>query len=151
MEYQAWLWVTTTPRHGQRILDQGGLHVRLEAAAHHLATEHVDDRSQVQSALVGGDVGDVATPQLVGHLGVEAPLHEVRCHRQQVNPFALDARCGKEAWQKFDPLDPSTDRWVWLEAHTAFWRPCDVGEYSTFSNGWTAQLEPLVVCEVSLD
>jgi hypothetical protein len=56
--------------------------VRLQAPAHHLTAEQVDDPSQVQPALVGLDVGDVATPQPVGLLGVEAPLHQVGCHRQ---------------------------------------------------------------------
>lgn len=44
--------------------------MRLQAPTHHLTVEQVDDRSQVQPALVGLDVGDVATPELVGRLGV---------------------------------------------------------------------------------
>jgi len=35
-----------------------------------IKVEQVDDRSQVQPALVGLDVGDVATPQLVGRRGM---------------------------------------------------------------------------------
>ncbi len=84
VEYQTRRRAPPPPRHGQRVLDQTGLHVRLQAPAHHLAAEQVDDRSQVQPALVGGDVGDVATPQVVGDLRVEAPLHQVWCHRQAV-------------------------------------------------------------------
>lgn len=58
--------------------------MRLQAPAPHLAAEQVDDYSQVQSALVSGDVGDVSTPQLVGCLGGKAPLHQGWCHRQTV-------------------------------------------------------------------
>ena len=84
VEYQTGWWPATPPRHGQRVLDQAGLHVRLQAPAHHLAAKQVDDGGQVQPAFVGLDVGDVATPELVGSFRVEAPLHQVRCHRQAV-------------------------------------------------------------------
>ena len=81
VEYQSRRWPAAPPRHGQRVLDQARLHVRLQAPTHHLTVEQVDDCCQVQPALVGLDVGDVATPELVGPLGVEAPLHQVGRHR----------------------------------------------------------------------
>lgn len=71
MEDQAWLGMPSEPRHAQCIGDQAGLYVRLHALSHHLATEQVDHCSQVQSAFVGGDVGDVTFPDLVGCLWAE--------------------------------------------------------------------------------
>ncbi len=71
MEYQTGWWPATPSRHGQRVLDQAGLHVRLQAPAHHVAAEQVDDGGQVQPAFVGLDVGDVATPELVGASGLK--------------------------------------------------------------------------------
>ena len=65
VEYQTGWRPAAPPRHGQRILDQAGLHVQLQAPAHHLADKQVDDRSQGQQAFVGGDVGDVPTLKLV--------------------------------------------------------------------------------------
>ena len=38
----------------------------------------------LRQALIGGDVGDVTTPQLVGGLGIDLPLHQVWSHRQAV-------------------------------------------------------------------
>jgi hypothetical protein len=66
VEYQSWWRSAAPPSHGQRFLDQARLHMRLQAPAHHLTAEQVNDRSQVQPALVGLDVGDVTTPELVG-------------------------------------------------------------------------------------
>ena len=45
-----------------RIRSHTGQHVRFHATTHHLATEQVDHRRQVQPAFVGGDVGGVAGP-----------------------------------------------------------------------------------------
>jgi hypothetical protein len=55
MEDQSGLRAPSEPRHAQRISDQAGLHVRLHAPAHHLATEQVDDSRQIQPAFIGGD------------------------------------------------------------------------------------------------
>lgn len=71
-------------RHQQRILDQRGLHVRLQAPAHHLAAVQVQHGGQVQPTFVGSDVGDVAAPHHVGRCRREAALHQVRGHRQAV-------------------------------------------------------------------
>ena len=51
--------------------------MRPHAPAHHLAAEQVQHRGQVQSALVGGDVGDVVAPDLIGRLGREVALQQV--------------------------------------------------------------------------
>ena len=77
VEDQAWLGLAPEPSHGQRVFDQARLHVRLKAPAHHLATEEIDHRSQIQPAFIRGNVGDVATPQPIGTLWREAPLHQV--------------------------------------------------------------------------
>jgi hypothetical protein len=69
MEDQPRLRAPSEPCHAQRISDQAGLHVRLHAPAHHLTAKQVNDRCQIQPAFVGGDVGDVAGPRLVGRLG----------------------------------------------------------------------------------
>ena len=64
VEYQT-KWRASAPlRHGQCVLDQARLHMRLQAPAHHLTAEQVNDRSQVQPALAGLDVGDVTTTVL---------------------------------------------------------------------------------------
>src|ERR1700694_5296133 len=48
--------------------------------AHHAACEQGDDDSQVQSPLARPDIGDVGTPLLVGPLGLEVLVDEVRRH-----------------------------------------------------------------------
>jgi hypothetical protein len=58
--------VTPEPRHLQSIRHQAALHVRLHAPAHHLSAEQVNHSCQVQPSLVGGDVRDVARPDLIG-------------------------------------------------------------------------------------
>lgn len=84
LEYQPRRQPAAPPRHGQRVLEKVGLHVRLRAPTHHLTVEQLDGSSQVQPALVSLDLGDIATPDLVGRLGVEAPLYQVGSHRQAV-------------------------------------------------------------------
>ena len=111
VEYQTGWWPATPPRHGQRVLDQAGLHVRLQAPAHHLAAKQVDDGGQVQPAFVGLDVGDVATPELVGSFRVEAPLHQVRCHRQAVAAVGGDHETwGVSGFLCVRLLNPSLNR-----------------------------------------
>ena len=68
----------------QRILDQRSLHVRLQAPAHRLPAVQVQHGSQVQPALVGGDVRGVAALHHVGRCRREAVLHQVRGHWQAV-------------------------------------------------------------------
>ena len=54
----------------------------LHAPAHHLAAVQVDHRRQVQPALIGGNVGDIASPHLVRCLGLEVARKQVRRYRQ---------------------------------------------------------------------
>ena len=75
---------SSPPSHSQRILDQTGLHVGLQAPAHNLTTEHINHSSQVQPAFIGGDIGDVTAKKLVGCLRRKTSLHQVRGHRQAV-------------------------------------------------------------------
>ena len=70
-------WLAHEPRHAQGIRDWAGLHVGLHAPAHHLAAEQVDHRGQVQPALAGGDVGDVAGPGPVGRVHREITVEQV--------------------------------------------------------------------------
>lgn len=63
------------------------LHVLLLAPAHHLTTEQVNNTRQVDPAFVGGNVGDVATPDSIGCLWIELTLHQVQHHWQVV--FAI--------------------------------------------------------------
>ena len=58
--------------------------MRLHAPSHHLAAEQVNDRSQVQPALVGGDIGDVTRPNLIGGCRGEVALYQVRRNGQMV-------------------------------------------------------------------
>ena len=84
MEDKARCWVPSKPRHLQGVRDQAALHVRLHAPAHHLAAEQVNHCCQVQPALVGGDVGDVACPDLIGRSRGEVALHQVWGNGQMV-------------------------------------------------------------------
>jgi hypothetical protein len=52
--------------------------------AHHQAAEQVNHTDQVQPAFVGGDVGDVAAPDLVGRRRREVSRQQVLGHRQVV-------------------------------------------------------------------
>lgn len=78
MEDQARCGMATEPCHFQCIRHQAALHVRLHAPAHHLATEQVNDRGQIQPAFVGGDVGDIARPDLIGCSRSEVALQQIR-------------------------------------------------------------------------
>ena len=82
--------VAAAPRHGHRVLDRAGLHMRLQSPAHRLTAGQVNDRRRAQPALFGPDVGDVTTPRPVGLLRTEAPLRRVRRHRQAA--LAVDRR-----------------------------------------------------------
>ena len=55
------VWAAPQAGHLQRIDDQIAAHLRLHRPAHHTAAEQVDDHGQKQPALVGWDVGDVAS------------------------------------------------------------------------------------------
>lgn len=67
-------------------------YMRQQLPAHHLAAEQLNDRSQVQPALAGLDLGDVITPELVGLWRIEVPL----LHR------GLQGRLNMQVSQKAD-------------------------------------------------
>lgn len=78
MKDQPRLWPTPEPRHAQRNRHDAGLHVLSHALTHQLATEQIKHCRQIQPTLIGGDVGDVAAPHLVGRLGREVAHQQVR-------------------------------------------------------------------------
>ena len=65
MEDESRCRVTPEPCHLQSVRHQAALHVRLHAPAHYLTAEEVNDGGQVQPPLIGGDIRDVARPDLV--------------------------------------------------------------------------------------
>ena len=69
---------------GQRIELQVGHHPWLDRPADHLAIEQIDHDLQIQPALGGGDVGDVAHPHAIRGLRREVAIQHVRRHRQVV-------------------------------------------------------------------
>ena len=54
------------PGHLQCVDDQIAVHLRLHRQADHPSAEQVDDHGQIQPALVGWDVGNVAGPPPIG-------------------------------------------------------------------------------------
>ena len=103
--------------------------MRLQAPAHHLTAVQIQDYGQVQPALVGGDVGDVAAPQRIGSLRRKASLHQIGGNRQMMfavgghHKFALGA--GAYAVLLHQPAHP-------LLAHTH--APCE----QFFVHAWPA-------------
>ena len=75
-------WMTLEPRHAQRVDDNVTRHVLAQAPADHLAAEQVDHDGQEQPAFVGGDVCDVARPDLVGLGYAELSVEQVGRDRQ---------------------------------------------------------------------
>ena len=66
-------------RHGGGVRDRLAQFVRIRVGlcpAEQAPAEHVEDRTEVEPALVRRDVGDVAEPQLVGFFGVGVPFDE---------------------------------------------------------------------------
>ena len=76
--------VTPEPCHLQSVRHQAALHVRLHAPTHYLTAEEVNNGGQVQPTVVRGDVGDVASPDLIGGFRGEVALHQVRRNGQMV-------------------------------------------------------------------
>jgi group II intron reverse transcriptase/maturase len=72
--------VTTTGSGGrlQGANDQASVVAVVHRPAEQVAGGQVDDRRQIQPALVGGDVGDITAPGDIGLVGVEQPPHQVR-------------------------------------------------------------------------
>ena len=49
-----------------------------QATAHHLPAVQIQYRCQVQPALIGGQVGNVAAPDDIGDARIETPLYQIR-------------------------------------------------------------------------
>ena len=90
VEDQSGRWLAPEPRHAQGIRDQAGLHVRLHAPAHHLAADQVDHGGQVQPAIAGGDIGDVAGPDPVGRIHRELAVEQVGRNGQRMFAVGRD-------------------------------------------------------------
>ena len=56
--------------------------MRLHAPAHQLAAVQVNDAGQVHPPLIGGQIGDVACPDLIRHLRIEPSLNQIGSYRQ---------------------------------------------------------------------
>ena len=84
VEDQSGCRLAPEPRHAQGIRDQAGLYVGLHAPAQHLTAEQVDHGGQVQPALAGGDVGDVAGPDPVGRIHRELAVEQVGRNGQRM-------------------------------------------------------------------
>ena len=76
--------VPSEPFHLQNIRHQTTLHMRLHAPAQHLAAEQVNNSSQVQPTLVGGDIRDITRLDLIGSFHGEVVLHQIRGNGQLV-------------------------------------------------------------------
>ncbi len=57
-----------------RIHHQPRAHAFSQSEADHLPAEQIDDDSQIEPALAGPDIGDVADPSRVGGLRRELPV-----------------------------------------------------------------------------
>lgn len=57
-------------------------HATVERVANQLAIEQVLDASEIESALVGGDVGDVRHPNLVWRRHAKLAILQIRRHGQ---------------------------------------------------------------------
>ena len=72
------------PGGAQALADEGGLQGRARGPADQSARGQVEEAGQIQPALPGGDVGDVAQPHLVGHARRAPMQQQVRTHRPTV-------------------------------------------------------------------
>jgi hypothetical protein len=70
--------VAVHERHPQRVEHEVRAHVARELPADDRATECVDDEREEDHALPAAQVGQIGQPQLIGTLGAEVALHEVR-------------------------------------------------------------------------
>jgi hypothetical protein len=74
---QSWHWSPCSQRHLESIGGQLGPEMVSHGPADNLAAVRVEDDRQVQPALPGADVGDIAEPLLVGSRRDELPLHQI--------------------------------------------------------------------------
>ena len=70
MEEEIGRGIAVEDGHGQGLEDQGGAEGFAHGPAHDLAAVKVEDGGQVKPADLGGDVGDVGDPDLVGGGGL---------------------------------------------------------------------------------
>jgi len=78
------------PGHAHGIDDDVARHVFAQRPAHHLAAEQVDHHGQKEPALVGGDVGNIARPDLVRLAYGELPIEQIGRDRQVVVAVGRD-------------------------------------------------------------
>jgi hypothetical protein len=76
---QGGLASTDRDRHLQSRLGKVGVVVLAQAEPDDPPRSHVQDRVQVEPALVGGNLGAVAVPLAVEPVGAEVPADQVRC------------------------------------------------------------------------
>jgi len=67
-----------TGGHGERVEDELGAHVLGHRVAQQSPAAQVEDRRQVEPALTGRDVGNVANPSNIGPAGSEPAADQVR-------------------------------------------------------------------------
>ncbi len=79
MEHHARIGVAGGDRVGQGVRHELGAQVISQGEPHHAAGGDIDDRGQIQPAIPGGEVGDVAAPPGVdlGRVGGEVPADRI--------------------------------------------------------------------------
>ena len=94
-------WRAMLDRHHQRVLAQGTPQMIRHAPADDLAGRHILYRSQVQPALVSGDIRNIGEPDRVGAVSLEDTLEQVggRCPQpsphfsySEINGILLDGQ-----------------------------------------------------------
>ena len=102
--------VASEPCHLQSIRHKAALHVRLHTPAHHLAAEQVNNSSQVQPTLIGGDTRDITRLDLIGSFHGEVVLYQIRGDGQMVLTVRGDDKLafapGTDAVQLHEPTYP---------------------------------------------
>ena len=96
-----------TDRHLQCRQDQLGAQVRLHRPADDPTAERIEHDSEIQEAGSRRDIGDVGDPKLVGAVGGEIPVHQVRRRaRVAVPPGGDDATAAADADNPCRPHQP---------------------------------------------
>lgn len=109
-------WTPTPDGHLQRIDDELGSDVIGNGPADHDAGEGVEDDGHVELALLGGVLGHVHDPQLVGLGGVKGPVHEIVCRLgvgvasgASMATAAIDAADPGLGHEPLDPFSAAVD------------------------------------------
>jgi hypothetical protein len=82
-------WLAPGDGHGDGVHDQICLKVWSHRPSDHATAAKIDHRREEEPAFVGGDVGDVGHPDLVGPIGRKAPLQQVG---SSLGSLGLDGR-----------------------------------------------------------